>query len=131
MCDQNRYRLPPEVRIKLLDGFKWLYENRDEHFGNGRLARNVFETAIRRLADRVAGTAPVTVELLTVLHPQDIEMPDVPWDAIESVEASQRKYRTICPECGRKSRTQGDYFGRKVQCAKCQHGFTVEWGEPL
>ena len=49
-----------QTQAKLLVGFRWLYEQRDEHFGNGRLARNVFEQAIRRLANRISRIAPVT-----------------------------------------------------------------------
>ena len=75
MCDQNCYRIPPEARVKLVLGFQWLHAQRDEHFGNGRLVRNVFEKAIRRLADRIADVAPITTELLTVLDAQDIDVP--------------------------------------------------------
>ncbi len=39
MCDKNQYEVPAETQAKLLIGFKWLYDNRDEHFGNDRTVR--------------------------------------------------------------------------------------------
>lgn len=78
MCEANHYRLPEPAHTKLLLGFQWLYERRDEHFGNGRLVRNTFENAVRCLANRVAAVTPVTRELLTVLTADDIHLADVP-----------------------------------------------------
>src|SRR5262249_33458578 len=78
LCDKSRYQAPAPTQAKLMAGFKWLYDRRDERFGNGRAARNVFERAIRRLANRIAGVAPVTKELLTIIQPEDVEFADVP-----------------------------------------------------
>ena len=47
---------------------------KDEHFGNGRMVRNIFEKAIRNLADRVVNIAELTPELLTTFEPEDIEL---------------------------------------------------------
>src|SRR5262249_4579675 len=63
LCSKDRYVLPPRTRVKLLLGFQYLLDHRDEHFGNGRLARNVFERAIGRLANRIASVVPLTREL--------------------------------------------------------------------
>jgi len=131
MCDQNQYVLPAATRVKLLLGFKWLYEHRDAHFGNGRLVRNVFETAIRRLANRVADVVPITTELLTVLTADDIEFPGVPSEVFSERSNASRRFRLPCPNCGKPCQTRGDYLGRRVQCTACEHSFIVSWGEPL
>ena len=60
-------------------GFQFLIDRKDEHFGNARLARNVFEKSIRRMASRIVSIAPLTKELLTTLEPQDIHMDGVPF----------------------------------------------------
>lgn len=78
ICDKQHYHLLDATQSKVRCGFEYLIENRDEHFGNGRLARNVFEDAIRNMATRIRNVASVTRELLTTLHPEDIEMPEVP-----------------------------------------------------
>ena len=128
MCRQNHYELTPAVRTAMLLGFEWLYEQRDEHFGNGRLVRNVFENAIRRLANRVADIVPITKELLTRLEPEDIDFPDIPAEVIAEFDP-QPRFRTRCPECGQSARVRGDYLGCRVQCNACQRAFVAEWGE--
>jgi hypothetical protein len=68
LCRQNRYLLPAATRGRLLAGFTHLTAHRDEHFGNGRLARNCFERAVSRLANRITNVVPLTRELLTTLE---------------------------------------------------------------
>ena len=74
MCEKNHYVTPKPTREKLRGGFQFRIDRSDEHFGNGRLARNVFEQAIRNLASRIVKIAPVTRELLTTLQPGDIQI---------------------------------------------------------
>src|SRR6516225_7136637 len=71
MCRKNQYVVLEATREKLHSGFQSLIDRRDERFGNGRLVRNIFEQAIRRMANRVIAFAPLTWELLTQLLPED------------------------------------------------------------
>jgi len=77
MCRKNQYVVLEATREKLHSGFQSLIDRRDERFGNGRLVRNIFEQAIRRMANRVIAFAPLTWELLTQLLPEDIPETDV------------------------------------------------------
>ena len=77
-------------RIKLLGLHHWLSDHRDEHFGNGRTVRNVFEHAIRRQANRIAGVAPLTHELLTRLEPADIDFENMSKEDWTAAEATTR-----------------------------------------
>ncbi|MEX2139140.1 MAG: AAA family ATPase [Pirellulales bacterium] len=72
MCRKNQYALPGATRKKLRAVLEEQVADRDEHFGNARLARNIFEQAIRRMAVRIVDIAPLTRELLTTLEPNDI-----------------------------------------------------------
>ena len=74
MCKKNRYVLAQSARERLRAGFQSLVDRRDEHFGNGRLARNLFEDAVRRLANRIVEISPITRELLTRLEPEDVHI---------------------------------------------------------
>lgn len=76
MCETSHYVLPEATREKLRTGFQSLVAQRDEHFGNARLARNLFENAIQRMASRIVEIAPLTREHLTRLHPEDISFED-------------------------------------------------------
>jgi hypothetical protein len=44
ICEQNHFILTQESKNILLKRLTFLYDNRDKNFGNGRLARNMFET---------------------------------------------------------------------------------------
>ncbi len=131
MCEKNHYEIPTETQVRLLAAFAWLYERRDEHFGNGRLARNVFERAIRRLANRIAGVAPITKELLTVLQPEDIEVEGVPAAALAPERLEAMKFTMHCPGCDAPRKVSLRHLGRRVQCKKCSAEFTVNWPEPV
>jgi hypothetical protein len=126
MCDKNHYQLPALVRAKVLAGFTWLYDRRDEHFGNGRLVRNLFEDAIRRLANRIANVSPITKELLTRVDADDVRLAGVPAEATSGLEA--RRFRVACPSCDGASEIPTSYLSRRVQCP-CGAKFHVDWGE--
>jgi hypothetical protein len=121
--------LPASTRLKLLLGFQYLLDGRDEKFGNGRLARNVFETAIRRLSNRIAEIAPLTAELLTVLEPGDIAFGDAPDAALGVLDDASRRLLAACPGCRRIVRFKPEFLGQRVKCKHCEHGFLVEWGD--
>ena len=129
MCEQNHYTLPALTRLKLLLGFQYLLDERDESFGNGRLSRNVFEQAIRRLANRIADIVPVTAELLTKIEPDDIHFPDVPERVFEQLDDPVRRLTIACPGCDRGIRFRAAVLGRRVKCKQCQHAFQLDWGE--
>jgi SpoVK/Ycf46/Vps4 family AAA+-type ATPase len=129
-CDKNHYQVPGATQAKLLIGLAHLHRERDEHFGNARLVRNVFERAIRRLANRIAGIAPLTHELLTVLEPADIEMTDVPTSVWDAADKEPRKVKISCPGCQAESKLAMEHLGKKAKCKKCGNGFVASWGEP-
>ena len=129
MCRKNQYELPVPVRVKLLLGFQHLLDERDEHFGNGRLVRNVFEQAIGRLANRIASVAPLTRELLTTFQPPDIIMDDVPDTAWSDLNLESRRFRLPCPGCKQLITVRQAHLSQRLQCKKCSHKFAAEWGE--
>jgi AAA+ superfamily predicted ATPase len=130
-CDKNHYQVPGATQIKLLLGLKHLFKDRDEHFGNARLVRNIFERAIRRLANRIAGIAPLTHELLTVLEPADIDMSEVPTSVWDKSAVDAQKVLISCPGCIAESRFAIEHLGRKAKCKKCGASFAAAWGEPV
>ena len=72
-ADKAGYRCSPEVVARVRAWFE--AQPRGKGFGNGRLARNLFEEAVGRQASRlVAGTTP-TDEQLGAFAPEDIPAP--------------------------------------------------------
>jgi hypothetical protein len=131
LCQQNHYNLGPDVRCRLLLGLKWLHDHRDEHFGNGRLIRNLFEDAIRQLANRIADIAPLTRLLLTSFDPQDLRFPAVPAELWQRSAAASPRFQTHCPGCQQPRTLKPNMLGRRVRCSACHQTFAVDWAEPI
>ncbi len=128
MCDSNHYRMRWKTRMKLLRGLNWLYENRDEHFGNGREVRNLFERAVRRLADRVAEVTPITRETLTRLQPSDVHFPQTPPEALANYDDPQTQLSVTCPKCQAAARILAKHLGKRFPCRDCGQPFVARWG---
>lgn len=128
---RDRYQLPAAARAKLLLGFQYLLDRRDEHFGNGRLARNVYERSVRRLASRLAGMKGLTRALLTTLQPEDIAMEGVAPEAWRGLAEEAHHFHLACAGCGHTSRLPQRLLGSKVRCHHCGHEFDADWGEVL
>ncbi|NOY29866.1 MAG: AAA family ATPase [Planctomycetes bacterium] len=129
MCDKNHYRLPAAVRAKVIVGFHHLYESRDRFFGNGRNARNLFEHAIRRMANRIAEIAELSIEQLTLLEPKDIEFRKVPAEVFEKLDGNDSlRFHICCPGCEHGKDVPQRYLGQRVRCPKCEHDFDASWG---
>lgn len=127
MCRQNDYQLPAAARHRLLLGLDHLYQQRDRHFGNGRLVRNAFEDSVRKLADRVAGVVELSEELLTVLTASDIALPGISDAELDQMRNSPHVLRMTCIGCKRRIRVQSESLGNKVRCAKCNEIQTADW----
>ena len=72
LCKKNGYALSPEGEAWAEGAPRELYEQRDENFGNARDVRNLFERAVARQADRVAGLESPTREQLMELRAEDL-----------------------------------------------------------
>jgi hypothetical protein len=75
-CTKGQYTLTAPAREKLHSVFESLVADRDEYFGNGRLARNLFERSVGRMANRIVKIVPVTRALLTTFEADDIVLED-------------------------------------------------------
>ncbi len=128
-CRRDRYQLPARTRAKLLLGFQHLLDGRDETFGNGRLARTIFERSVRRLACRLAEVGSLTKLLLTTLQPEDIVMEGVPPAVWEGLEQDALAFELPCPGCRQSSQLPQRMLGCKVRCHRCGHEFEADWGE--
>ena len=128
MCDANHYLIDGVVQAKVIAGLNWLFENRDRHFGNGRLVRNVFEHAIRQLANRVVEELAITEELLTRFKNEDICFERVPAEIVAADSLESSRFEINCAHCDASARVQARTLGRRVRCRKCEQRFIAKWG---
>ena len=73
MCKKASYTLTPEAREKVVSFFD--SQTRDKGFGNGRFARNLFESAMAHQATRLVSLPSPTNEQLIELVADDIVPP--------------------------------------------------------
>lgn len=71
-CKNCNLKITDQAKKCLTNLFSELYANKDKTFGNGRLARNIFEKTIERQANRIAAIVPLTDELITTITEEDI-----------------------------------------------------------
>jgi SpoVK/Ycf46/Vps4 family AAA+-type ATPase len=132
LCEKNHYTLGAGTRPKLLLGLAELHRCRDRHFGNGRAARNLFELAIRRMANRIADIRELSHEQLMRLEAADIEFENLPAGCpLVTSDDGPWRFQVACPGCKHQTKARPSFLGQKVRCPKCQHDFTAEWGEPV
>lgn len=74
-CRKEDYRLAPPADEVLADVARSAHTRRAAGFGNGRFVRNLFENAVRNLANRVIDLPHVDEELLTTIQAVDIRPP--------------------------------------------------------
>ncbi|MGC6547735.1 MAG: AAA family ATPase [Rubripirellula sp.] len=127
LCNQNQYELLGEARYLLLVGFSYLYQKRDRHFGNGRLARNTFEDSVRKLADRIARSSELTEALLTRLSAEDISIPGISNDLLIKLADQAPLPHVLCTACKGRIRIQPRSLGCRIKCPKCEEIQVHPW----
>ncbi|MBR2832728.1 MAG: AAA family ATPase [Oscillospiraceae bacterium] len=73
MCARNEYKLDEESAEFAKKHFKYLFETRDENFGNARDVRNYFENVVSVHSDRLSEAEAPTVEELMTFKKEDME----------------------------------------------------------
>jgi len=72
-CKKGEYKLYKKAKEDLLDLFQKLYDEKDEHFGNGRLVRNLFEQTIENHSNRIVSVKKkLSKRMLTTILVDDI-----------------------------------------------------------
>lgn len=71
-CETNGYVLAEDTRPQLQAACDKMFETREEHFGNARAIRNLFEHAIQHQADRLMTDDNITDAELAELNAEDI-----------------------------------------------------------
>lgn len=73
MLEKAQYRATDQAHAAIERAMASLRENRDDHFGNGRLVRNLFEHVQQEHANRLASVSEPTCEELLTIEPSDVE----------------------------------------------------------
>jgi hypothetical protein len=126
-ADQQQYLIDAEARARLIVHFFNAYASRNERFGNGRFARNVFEDVIGRQAERLSckSNAPAREDLRL------ITAADVPLDPRSVPDGQLDPEAAVwimpCSSCGTEHRIKTKVIGASVQCGKCGSNNLIDW----
>lgn len=71
---KNQYAITSNASAMLYQYFKQLVEHKDDNFGNGRSARNIFEQLISIQANRVVKLKSITDEELATFTEDDVRL---------------------------------------------------------
>lgn len=72
ISSKMKLNLSEPAKEKLREKFQMEYDLRDKTFGNGRLARNIFEKAYMNQANRLVKITDLTEEALCTILPEDL-----------------------------------------------------------
>lgn len=120
LCKEHQYVLRPEAEQLVFRVLYHLHTEKDEHFGNGRTVRNIFELAIRRMAVRIASISPVTRELLTRIEKEDIALPGGESNTLDSLANTEMLARFKCPNCQKRITGADALVLQEVPCPACK-----------
>lgn len=71
-CAKAGFQLADKANQTVEEVFTSLFEKRDEAFGNGRLARNIFEMTINNQANRIIALPNIDEQTLSLIEDSDI-----------------------------------------------------------
>lgn len=126
-CRKNHYDLTPDARLRVIQWLTYHYDRRDRHFGNGRAARNLFEQAIRNMANRLSTLQEITQAQLQLLEASDIDYGEIPPEVYVPQDDPECRIHVVCDACKHEKDVPAKFLGRKVVCPKCNAQFTIEW----
>jgi len=130
MCQKEEYQLSKEALAYACILFSLAYHEKDEHFGNGRFVRNIYENTTMKQSARLAIEQRVTKTALGTLEQTDIPFEKMANFDAKQLDLSQSRWSGICPGCQKKFEAKLDFIGQKVQC-KCQQTFKFPWWNPV
>jgi AAA+ superfamily predicted ATPase len=124
LCKEAKYMVSPEACAYVFILFAYMFANRDEKFGNGRLVRNMYEQMVSRQTSRLADRKDqLAIEELTTLIERDVPIELIKNNKNTRDTINNTRWYGTCPKCGKSSTGGLQYLRKRVSC-KCGNKFT-------
>lgn len=120
LLESHHYRITPKGRLKVIAHLATQHQSKNEGYGNGREVRNLFETTILRMANRLANLPNITDQQLVTFIDEDFEIKDAP-------DFDTTLIRVECPGCSHQNKAPAKLLGARVSCPKCKKAFHADW----
>ena len=131
MCKKEEYTLSKESLAYACILFSLAHSQKDEHFGNARFVRNVYESTTMKQSTRLASLSQVTKQALTTMEHCDIPFEMIPNFDVNNLDLSQSQWNGTCPGCQKSFDAKMDFIGRRVTCQNCGKKFVFPWWNPV
>ena len=131
MCQKEEYTLTSEALAHSCILFALALSQKDEHFGNGRFVRNIYENTTIKQSARLAAEYQVTKEALSMLQYCDVPFEMIPNFDVNALDLSQSRWSGTCPSCQKSINAKLDFIGQQVTCKECGEKFQFPWWNPL
>ncbi|MDR0328792.1 MAG: AAA family ATPase [Planctomycetaceae bacterium] len=131
MCEKEEYTLTKESCAHACILFSLAHSQRDEHFGNARFVRNVYESTTIKQSSRLAAESQVTKQELATLEYTDIPFEMIPNFDINGLDLSQSRWSGTCSGCQKTINAKLDFIGQLVTCKQCGEKFDFPWWSPV
>ena len=131
ICKKEEYTLSKEALAGACILFSIAHSQKDEHFGNARFVRNVYESTTMKQSARLAAESEITRESLATLEQIDIPFDMVPGFDAKNLDFSESRWRAVCPGCQTQIKARLEFVARQVRCKKCDRSFEFPWWSPI
>jgi len=131
ICKKEEYTLTKEAHASACILFSVAHRQKDEHFGNARFVRNVYESTTMKQSARLAADAEITKQALATLERIDIPFDMIPGFDGTKLDFSESRWRAVCPGCHTQIKARLEFIAHQVRCKKCDRLFTFPWWYPV
>ena len=130
MCKNDECKLPPAALAHACILLNLAHYQRNEHFGNARFVRNLYENTTMKQSSRLASLKQITKEALATIEHSDIPFEMVSGFNAQNLDISESRWSGICPGCQHKIDANLEAIGQNYKC-ECQQTFIFPWWNPV
>ena len=130
MCRNDEYVLSQSALAHACILMNLAHYQRNEHFGNARFVRNLYENTTMKQSSRLASLKQITKEALVMIEHVDIPFEMVSGFNAQNLDISQSRWSGMCPDCQHKIDAKLEVIGQKFKC-ECQQTFVFPWWNPV
>lgn len=121
--ERGGYQVSPGGRLRVM-ALAQRVSQRDGRLPlNARTAQRMFETAVQRMANRLARESRVDGERLVTLVEED-------FPGADAAARAPLALRFWCPQCGHSRRAGVAVLGTTIGCERCKGRYAADWGDP-
>ena len=130
LCKDDEYKVTSAAFANACILFRLAHYQKNEHFGNGRFVRNIYENTTMKQSSRLTLLKQITKQALSTLEAEDIPFEMISGFETQNLNFAESRWNVVCPNCQKQIVAPLELIGRNVTC-KCGHKFACPWWNPV